>query len=341
MSGLHHPHRARYAGSYQPVASAGGVKLLTRVRSALRLRHYSRRTEQAYVRWIQLFIRFHGRRHPGELGSAEVSAFLSDLAVNHRVSASTQNQALAALLFLYAEVLGSKVAWIADLVRAKQPRRIPVVLTRDEVRDVLGRMRGASQLVGRLLYGTGLRLVECLSLRVKDIDFGVNEIRVRGGKGDRDRVTMLPTSLAPALRLHLQTVRRLHDHEVGAGRGTVQLPGALAAKYPGAGREWGWQWVFPATKDYVHPATGEFFRHHLHPTVIQRAFREAVRASGIPKPAHCHTLRHSFATHLLESGYDIRTVQELLGHRDLRTTMIYTHVLNRGGLGVRSPADTL
>ena len=316
-------------------------KLLPRIRAALRLRHYSRRTETAYIRWIQQYIEFHGRRHPAQLGSTEVSAFLTSLAVERRVSASTQNQALAALLFLYGEVLGSKVAWIGSLVRAKQPRRIPVVLTRDEVRAVLGRMRGVSQLVARLLYGTGLRLVEGLSLRVKDIDFAVHEIRVRGGKGDKDRVTMLPTTLAAALRVHLEGVRRQHDRELAAGRGWVELPGALGAKYPAAGREWGWQWVFPASKDYVNAVTGETGRHHLHPTVIQRAFREAVRAADITKPAHCHTLRHSFATHLLETGYDIRTVQELLGHRDLRTTMIYTHVLNRGGLGVKSPADSL
>jgi integron integrase len=306
-------------------------KLLTRVRAALRLRHYSRRTEQVYVRWIQLFIKFHGLRHPSQLGSAEVSAFLTNLAVARRVSASTQNQALAALLFLYGEVLGSKVAWIADLVRAKQPHRVPIVLTRDEVRSVLGCMRGVTQLVARLLYGTGMRLLEGLQLRVKDVDFGLNEITIRGGKGERDRVTMLPESLKPVLRVHLEGVRRLHTMALAAGAGAVELPGALAGKYPAAHREWVWQWVFP----------GRDPRHHLHPTAIQRAFRDGVRASGIAKAAHCHTLRHSFATHLLESGYDIRTVQELLGHRDLRTTMIYTHVLNRGGLGVRSPADAL
>jgi integron integrase len=314
------------------LADTRDPKLLARVRAALRLRHYSRRTEEAYTQWIQAFIRFHGLRHPSELGSAEVSAFLSHLAVARRVSASTQNQALAALLFLYGEVLGSKVAWIADLVRAKQPHRVPVVLTRDEVRSVLGCMQGVTQLVARLLYGTGMRLLEGLRLRVKDVDFGLNEITIRGGKGERDRVTMLPVSLKPVLRLHLETVRRLHDKAVSAGAASVELPGALAAKYPAAHREWAWQWVFPG-------ARGQ--RHHLHPTAIQRAFRQAVKSSGITKPAHCHTLRHSFATHLLESGYDIRTVQELLGHRDLRTTMIYTHVLNRGGLGVRSPADTL
>jgi integron integrase len=316
-------------------------KLLPRVRAALRLRHYSPRTEAVYVRWIQRFIQFHGRRHPSEMGSAEVTAFLASLAVGGRVSASTQNQALAALLFLYGEVLGHQVAWVANLVRAKSPPRIPVVLTRDEVRAIVGHMHGVPQLVARLLYGTGVRLLEGLSLRVKDVDFGLNEITVRRGKGDRDRVTMLPASLRPALSVHLQAVHLLHDRRVAAGAGRVELPGALAKKYPSAEREWGWQWVFPASRDHVDGATRQVRRHHLHETVIQRAFRNAVRASGIPKAAHCHTLRHSFATHLLESGYDIRTVQELLGHRDVSTTMIYTHVLNRGGLGVRSPADTL
>ena len=317
------------------------MKLLGQVRAALRLRHYSRRTEEAYTRWIERYVRFHGTRHPAEMGSREVSAFLASLAIHSRVSASTQNQALAALLFLYGEVLGQKVAWVADLVRAKQPHRLPVVLTRDEVRAILGCMRGVRQLVARLLYGTGLRLLEGLSLRVKDLDFGLNEIRVRSGKGDRDRVTMLPGSLKDALGVHMRDVRRLHDHDLAAGAGSVELPGALSAKYPMAGTEWGWQWVFPATRPYLDPVTRQRRRHHLHETVIQRAFREAVRASGLAKPAHCHTLRHCFATHLLENGHDIRTVQELLGHRDVRTTMIYTHVLNRGGLGVRSPADTL
>ena len=316
-------------------------KPLPRVRAALRLRHYSPRTEAVYVRWIERYIQFHGRRHPNAMGSAEVSAFLASLAVGGRVSASTQNQALAALLFLYGEVLGHPVAWVAGLVRAKSPRRVPVVLTRDEVRAIVSHMRGVPQLVARLLYGTGVRLLEGLRLRVKDVDFGSNEITVRRGKGDRDRVTMLPASLRPALGVHLQAVHLLHDRRVAAGVGWVELPGALARKYPSAGREWGWQWIFPATRDYVESATGQVRRHHLHESVIQRAFREAVRASGIAKPAHCHTLRHSFATHLLGSGYDIRTVQELLGHRDIRTTMIYTHVLNRGGLGVRSPVDSL
>lgn len=316
-------------------------KLLARVRAAIRLRHYSMRTEEAYLRWIERFIRFNGTRHPATLGGAEVSAFLSNLAVEGRVAASTQNQAVAAILFLYGEVLGTKVSWLGDIIRAKQPHRIPVVLTREEVRAVLSEMHGVPQLVVRLLYGSGLRLLEVLRLRVKDLDFGLNEIRIRSGKGNRDRVTMLPTSLRAPLTEHLQVVRRLHQADLGAGAGWVELPGALADKYPSAGRTWGWQWVFPATRRYQDPATGQQRRHHLHETVIQRAFRVAVQASGIPKAAHCHTLRHSFATHLLESGYDIRTVQELLGHRDVSTTMIYTHVLNRGRLGVRSPADSL
>jgi integron integrase len=325
-----------------PVGLPGGrpaPKLLVQVRAALRLRHYSQRTEQAYVRWIVRFIQFHDLRHPADMGATEVSDFLTDLAVQRRVTASTQNQALAAILFLYGEVLGRKVAWVADMVRAKAPRRVPAVLTPDEVRRVFAHMRGVPQLVARLLYGSGLRLMEGLRLRVKDIDFGQNEIIVRTGKGGRDRVTMLPASLKPALSDHLQAVRRLHDHRLAAGAGYVELPGALATKYPGAGREWVWQWVFPGNKD--HEAGGELQRYHLHPSAVQRAVRDAVQASGISKPAHCHTFRHSFATHLLESGYDIRTVQELLGHRDVRTTMIYTHVLKRGGLGVRSPADAL
>jgi integron integrase len=248
---------------------------------------------------------------------------------------------VAAILFLYAEVLGSKVAWLGDIIRAKQPHRIPVVLTREEVRGIVAELRGVPQLVTRLLYGSGLRLLEALRLRVKDMDFGLNEIRVRSGKGDRDRVTMLPTSIRTALTMHLELVQRIHQADLGVGAGWVELPGALADKYPSAGRTWGWQWVFPATRTHRDPRTGHVGRHHLHETVIQRAFRAAVKASGTPKAAHCHTLRHSFATHLLESGYDIRTVQELLGHRDVSTTMIYTHVLNRGRLGVRSPADSL
>jgi integron integrase len=305
------------------------------------LRHRSRRTEESYVRWVRRFVRFHGMRHPATLGEPEVTQFLSSLAVEGNVSASTQNQALAALLFLYREVLGVKVGWLADIVRAKAEIRIPVVLTRAEVRAVLGRMEGVERLVVGLLYGAGLRLLEALQLRVKDLDFDAREIRVRGGKGDRDRITMLPERLVVPLARHLERMHRQHKGDVADGAGWVELPGALNRKWPSAGREWVWQWVFPAVRQYRHPGTGQRRRHHLHESVVQRAFRAAVKASGIAKRASCHSLRHSFATHLLAAGYDIRTVQELLGHRDVRTTMIYTHVLNRGALGVRSPADML
>jgi integron integrase len=316
-------------------------RLLDQVRATLRVRHGSRRTEKAYVAWIRRFILFHGKRHPAEMGGAEVTQFLSALAVQHNVAASTQNQALSALLFLYRDVLGQELPWLDEIVRARRPERIPVVLSRSEVHAIIGSLDGPVRLLVLLLYGSGLRLLEALRLRVKDVDFARSQITVRGGKGDRDRVTMLPTSLALDLAKHLDTVRDLHEADRRAGAGWVELPWALTRKYPNAGREWGWQWVFPATRTYRHTETGQRRRHHLHESVLQRAVKAAVRRNGIAKRATCHTFRHSFATHLLEDGSDIRTVQELLGHRDVTTTMIYTHVLNRGPAGVRSPADRL
>jgi len=314
-------------------------RLLDQVRAALRARHYSRSTERAYVRWICRFVRHHGKRHPAEMGESEITAFLSSLAVKQRVSSSTQNQALSALLFLYREVLRIELPWMDRIVRAKTPARLPVVLTRSEVRAVLERTNGTPKLMVSLLYGAGLRLMECCRLRIKDVDFATSEITVRGGKGDRDRRTILPSTLREELRTHVATVQHTHAGDLVRGAGWVELPNALDRKYPNAGREWPWQWVFPATRHYRDTTTGQIRRHHLHESVLQRAFREAALAARIAKPATCHTLRHSFATHLLEDGYDIRTIQELLGHRDVSTTMIYTHVLNRGGRGVRSPMD--
>jgi integron integrase len=314
-------------------------RLLEVLRRELRLRHYSPRTEAAYAHWVRRFILFHGKRHPREMGGVEIEAFLSHLAIGSRVAAATQNQALNALVFLYSRVLGLRVPRLEAFVRARRPARLPVVLTREEVHALLARLEGSLGLVARLMYGSGLRLRECLELRVKDLDFGQGEIRVRDGKGRRDRVTPLPRSLLEPLRVHLTRVRELHARDLAAGAGAVALPDALARKYPGAAREWGWQWVFPAARRYRERESGRERRHHLHETLVQRGVKRAVRAAGLAKPASSHTLRHSFATHLLESGYDIRTVQELLGHRDVRTTMIYTHVLNRGGRGVRSPLD--
>ena len=316
-------------------------RLFDRVREAARVRHYSRRTESAYLAWIRRFIFFHGKRHPAEMGAPEITKFLSSLAVEGNVAASTQNQALSALLFLYRDVLEQDLPWLDDVVRAKRPARLPVVLTRDEVRTLLLQMHGVPRLMAMLLYGAGLRLLECAHLRVKDVDFARNQLVVRSGKGDKDRVTMLPAVVKAELTRHLEAVKQQHEMDLRHGAGWVELPSALARKYPNAGREWPWQWVFPATRIYVERATGQRRRHHLHESVLQRAVREALMKAAIPKRASCHTFRHSFATHLLEDGHDIRTVQELLGHRDVNTTMIYTHVLNRGPAGVQSPADRM
>lgn len=314
-------------------------RLLDRVRSTLRTRHYSRRTEEAYVAWIRRYIIFHGKRHPAEMGAPEITGFLSWLAVDGHVAASTQNQALSALLFLYQEVLDLEVPWLNDIVRAKRPQRLPVVLTREEVRAVLQQLDGTPRLMAYLLYGAGLRVLECCRLRVQDVDFASNQIVVRGGKGDKDRVTMLPAAVKTALARHLAAVREQHQADLQLGAGWVELPTALGRKYPNAGRDWAWQWVFPATRIYTEPQTRQRRRHHLHESVLQRVVKSAARRAGIIKRATPHTFRHSFATHLLEDQHDIRTVQELLGHRDVTTTQIYTHVLNRGPSGVRSPVD--
>jgi integron integrase len=314
-------------------------KLLDQVRDRIRRKHYSLRTESAYIHWIRRFIFFHGKRHPRELGAHELEKFLTHLAVVDRVSASTQNQAMSALLFLYKEVLLQTLPWLDNVESARRPKRLPVVLTREEVNALLARIEGTPGLMLRLIYGTGMRIMECLRLRVKDVDFARGEIVIREGKGSKDRVTMLPASLVAPLTQHLARVKLLHDSDLRAGYGDVYLPFALARKYPNAGREWGWQYVFPSSKRSIDPRSGVTRRWHAHEANIQRAMRQALRDAGIHKPATPHTLRHSFATHLLQSGYDIRTVQELLGHNNVSTTMIYTHVLNRGGRAVLSPLD--
>jgi integron integrase len=314
-------------------------RLLDRVRLATRVRHYSRRTERAYVGWTRRYVLFHQKRHPSEMGAAEVGTFLNHLATERQVSAATQNQALCALVFLYRHVLDMEIAQMDGLVRAKRPVHLPVVLTPGEAAAVLRKMTGVTSLMGALLYGSGLRLLECCRLRVKDIDFERREITVRDGKGRKDRVTVLPDHLADPLRAHLVVVKKQHESDRRNGCGSVELPDALERKLPRAAWEWPWQWIFPATRFYLSPETGQRRRHHLHESVLQRAVREAALASGIPKRVSCHTMRHSFATSLLENGSDIRTIQELLGHTDVSTTMIYTHVLNRGGRGVRSPLD--
>ena len=316
-------------------------RLLEQVRARIRFKHYSIRTEHTYVDWIKRFIRHFGKRHPKDMGADEVQSFLTHLAVAGNVAASTQNQAKSALLFLYKEVLALELPWLDKVEAARTPKRLPVVLTPDEVMAVLLRLEGRHGLIARLLYGTGLRIMECLRLRIKDVDFERGEILVRDGKGAKDRVTMLPASVIPALREHVERVRELHRQDLAAGHGEVHLPYALDRKYPSAGREWMWQYVFPSASLSIDPRTGVVRRHHVQDQSVQRAIRQAVRDAGINKPATPHTLRHSFATHLLDSGYDIRTVQELLGHSDVSTTMIYTHVLNRGGRGVASPLDRL
>ena len=324
-------------------ASAGAAvaanALIQRLRQTIRQRHYSRRTEKSYAGWVRRFVAFHRYRDPALLGTAEVRAYLTHLAVRQQVSASTQNQAFSALLFLFREVLERKVEGLDDTPRAKSAVRLPVVLSRHEVRALLGRLRGRLWLIASLMYGSGLRLQECLALRIKDVDFGRRVLVVRDGKGRKDRETVFPGKLMDPLREELQRVRSRHDRDLVDGRGAVTLPDALERKYPRAPWELGWHWVFPASREYVDTRTGLLRRHHLHPTVVQRMLRGAVRAAGIAKPATSHSLRHSFATHMLESGYDIRTIQDLLGHRDLSTTMIYTHVTSIGSKGVRSPLD--
>ncbi len=315
------------------------TRLLDRVRHLLRARHYSARTEKAYVGWIRRFILFHDKRHPSELAEPEITKFLTILATEGKVSASTQNQALSALLFLYKDVLGRDLRFLADIVRAKRPERLPVVLSREEARELLNHLNGTYWLMASLLYGAGLRLTECGQLRVKDVDIVRREILIRDGKGRKDRVTVLPLKLVVPLQEHLAHIQRLHDRDLRKGAGYVALPDALGRKYLAASQEWAWQWIFPAARHHIDPLSGETRRHHMHESALQRAVKEAARAAGLTKPASCHTLRHSFATHLLESGYDIRTIQELLGHKDVSTTMIYTHVLNNGPFGVRSPLD--
>jgi integron integrase len=318
---------------------ARGKKILDQVSDAIRLKHYSYRTEQTYKEWIKRYILFHKKRHPREMGEQEIQAFLSYLATEKNIAASTQNQALSAILFLYRHVLLKPIDIPADLIRAEKSKTLPTVLTHAEALAVIQEMKGDSQLMAKILYGGGLRLTECLRLRVKDIDFGNHQIIVRDGKGEDDRFTVLPDSLIPELERHLQHVRLLHQRDLNAGYGEVYLPYALSRKYPKSAREWTWQYLFPALSRSTDPISKKTMRHHADPSVLQKAIRQAAKAAGIDKQVSPHTFRHSFATHLLQNGYDIRTVQELLGHKDVKTTMIYTHVLQRGGLAVKSPLD--
>ncbi len=321
--------------------NSSAPKLLDQVRDAVRTLHYSIRTEQAYVNWIRQFILFHNKRHPRDMGEDEIQSFLTYLAARRNVSASTQNQALAAILFLYKQVLKADLDWLDQFQRAKKPKRLPVVFTRHEIARLLSCLNGQNLLMANLLYGSGLRLMECLRLRVADIDFDQSQLFVREGKGQKDRVTVLPQKLKDPLRLQLAQVRELHQRDLADGYGAVYLPQALARKYPHGERDWRWQYVFSAAKRSADPRSGQVRRHHQDASVLQRAVKQAVRAADIHKAGSCHTLRHSFATHLLESGTDIRTIQELLGHQDISTTMIYTHVINRGAQGVVSPIDQM
>jgi integron integrase len=316
-------------------------KLMDQLRESLRARHYSRRTEQTYCSWVKRFIFFHNVRHPEKMAEPEINAFLTHLAVKEKVSASTQNQALSALLFLYRHVIGREVGALSDVIRARKPKRLPVVMSHSEVKAVLADLSGYKWLMASLMYGAGLRLMECLRLRVQDIDFSRNEILVRDGKGAKDRITMLPESRKSPLLNHLKQVRMVHEKDLADGWGRVLMPDALDRKYPNASKDWRWQWIFPQENRWENTKTGQQGRHHIHESIIQKAVAGAVRKSALTKHASCHTFRHSFATSLLEKGYDIRTIQELLGHKDVKTTMIYTHVLNRGGKGVKSPVDDM
>lgn len=316
-------------------------RLYDRIIEILRVRHYSRRTEEAYVHWIRRYIEFHHHAHPRQLAQGDVNRFLTHLAVKEHVAASTQNQALSAILFLYEHVLAQPLDRIQGVVRARRPKRLPVVLTVDEVSRIMAQLAGDKWLIAMLLYGGGLRLLEALRLRVKDLDFERGEITVREGKGDKDRVTTMPRVVVHPLRDHLRRVEIIHQQDLADGYGRVELPYALARKYPNANREWCWQYVFPQERRWINPRTGEQGRHHVHESLVQKAVKQAAHKAKLTKRVTSHTFRHSFATHLLADGYDIRTVQELLGHSDVKTTMIYTHVLNRGGRGVRSPADSM
>jgi len=332
---------AKQANNTGKPSSVALVSVLADLRTALQARHYSRKTEQAYSHWVSRFLQFHQGRPPAEMAEPDINRFLTYLALNEKVSASTQNQALAAVLFLYRYVIGHDIGDLGDVIRARKPERRPVVMTREEVRAVLAKLTDDKRLMASLMYGAGLRLMECLRLRVQDVDFSRNEILVRDGKGAKDRITMLPESLNTPLQDHLKQVKAIHENDLADGWGRVLLPDALDRKYPNAPKDWRWQWAFPQEHRWRNAQTGEQGRHHVHETILQRAVKEAICQAGVMKHVGCHTFRHSFATHLLEAGYDIRTIQELLGHKDVSTTMIYTHVLNKGGHGVRSPIDGL